>query len=38
MRLRAGGGAYFPEALIVSLSSNDMTIDRMLAFRGVISA
>ena len=38
MRLRAGDGVYFPGALMVSTSLDEMTIDRMLAFRRVISA
>jgi hypothetical protein len=38
MRLRASDGVYFPGALIVFPNLDEMTIDRMLAFRGVISA
>ncbi len=38
MRLRAGDGAYFPEPLMVAASLDEMTIDRMATFRGVISA
>ena len=38
MRLRAGDGAYFAGVLMVSASLDEMTIDRMLAFRGMISA
>jgi hypothetical protein len=38
MRLRASDGTYFPRALMVSANLHEMTIDRMLAFRGVIGA
>ena len=38
MRLRAGDEVYFPGALMVSASLDEMIIDRMLAFREVISA
>jgi len=38
MRLRAGDGVYCPGALMVSASLDEMIIDRMLTFRGVISA
>jgi hypothetical protein len=37
MRLRAGDGVYFPGALMVSASLDEMIIDRMLAFPEVIS-
>ncbi len=38
MRLRARDGVYFPGALIASANLDEMIIDRMLAFRWVISA
>ncbi len=38
MRLRASDGVHFPGAQIVFPNLEEMIIDRMLAFRGVISA
>ncbi len=38
MRLRASDGIYFPGTLMVSANLDEMTIDRVSAFRGVISA
>ena len=38
MRLRTRDGVYLPWALMVSASLDGVTIDRMLAFRGMISA
>jgi hypothetical protein len=38
MRLRAGDRVNFPGALMAPASLNEMTIDRMLALRGVIGA